>query len=475
MSPKKAQTIIELAAFGSVLIFLIGIIIRQALSFAYIQNQALKAMRVALLTSYEYSEGIKSTGPVNPNPGKGVASRNRSSILLIEDRLSADAAKYGTIDRNPYINGGNATFSHNLFLPVDARTDTVPAPAPGFQNRRILGPTEGEPYNLPIFDLFVNGIHIPLTTTALAEISRVDPVVTGQNIQYYYTRVPNHDLESEWCDDSDLQCPCIRKPDNDNDNDEGLEEIDPETCQKFPVAFRFDLGRCNQDRANMPDCLDGTKDVVVTPDEYTNFSWQWSVIHTLDLKRGNQIDIDGDLKEENVIYIDDKNNKIIYSDSQLGDIDFTIGDQDNQIEPGLKPDVSMMTKTKDGTYLFINEGRLFDTFNQFVRTASKKESIDLIVRVFQLSNDTGRFCKSDGTIQQDSSIWTNDTPQNPVEACNDCFSPQNLDKTCMDQHPDSNNPKAPPILYLRSRVLDKHGRNWVTNESGDLYIKLQGP
>ena len=49
---QKAQSIIELTVFGAILIFMIGVIIRQALSFSYIQNQSLKAMRKALSLSY---------------------------------------------------------------------------------------------------------------------------------------------------------------------------------------------------------------------------------------------------------------------------------------------------------------------------------------------------------------------------------------------------------------------------------------
>jgi hypothetical protein len=156
----KAQTVIELAVFGAILIFVLGVIIRQAMSFSYIQNQTLKAMRVALATSYKYSEGIMDTAPANDQNGAGVASRNRASILLIEDRLTADSAKYGSIDRNPYINSASGTFSRNLFLPVDV----------------------GESYNLPMIDMLVNGIHFPLSTSAFRTISRLktDPATVLQ-------------------------------------------------------------------------------------------------------------------------------------------------------------------------------------------------------------------------------------------------------------------------------------------------------
>ncbi len=482
MSHKKAQTIIELAVFGSILIFILGLIIRQALSFGYIQNQNLKAMRVALATSYQYSEGIKNTGPANPRPGQGVGSRNSASIFLVEDRLSADAAKYGTIDRNPYLNAASGTFSRNLFLPVDfnCKPPQCPEEAPPPGEVRVEPPDAGETYNLPMFDVMVNGVHFPFTTSGFAEISMTDPYgipVDGvqPNYRYYYTIVPNHPLMSEWCDRSDIECPCIKKPDV--DDEKSIIIIDPLTCPKFPVERRFDLQRCGDDedrgpnKLNKPDCSDHPIKIT-DPTEQETFAWQWSVIDGADLRQGSQVDLDGDLKEESVLKIDKEHNKIIYIDQQLGDVDFTITQNDKKPSPGLRDDVAMMTRTKEGTYLFINEGRLFDKYNQFVRTASKKDSIDIIQRIFQLSNDTKRFCLN-GEPNNNPYIWTEDNPvkinnsRNPVEACGDCLG-ANIDKTCMDTE------VVPPIIYIRSRVLDKHGRNWLTNEHDDMYINFQG-
>jgi hypothetical protein len=438
----KAQTLIELAIFGSILIFVLGVIIRQALTFSYIQNQTLKAMRVALSTSYKYSEGIMDTSPANDHEGAGVGSRNRASILLIEDRLSADSAKYGSIDRNPYVNSASGTFSRNLFLPIDA----------------------WEHYNLPMIDVMVNGVHFPLTTSAFRSRSRlkVDPAtglpIYGADgkpipIEKYYKLIPNNKLMSDWCNGDTIPC-----------------------LTNLSADDRFDLKRCgpNLDRGDQPDCADP---VVVPFDERKHFTWQWFEVPAKfveeedpEKKQEKSVDIDGDLKEESVVKVDMDSGLIIYVDSQEGDMDLTINDHEGKVMPGLKDNVSMFTKTKDGTYLIVREGRLFSPGNQFVRTASRKDSIDIIQRVIQLSNDTGRFCQNGvPTLNEVPTsigiVWSKDA-HNPVEACGACFSNVNIDKICFDSN------VTPPVIYVRSRVLDRHGRSWLTDKSTDTYINF---
>src|SRR3989338_4258614 len=144
----QAQTAMELAVFGAILIFMVGVIVRQALSSAYAQNQNLRAMRQAMTTSYRYSGGL--TGLGNP-PGDGTASHQTASILFIEYRLTAESAKHAAVDRTPYVVGASATYSHNLFLPLDV----------------------GEEYNLPVYDIFINGKLFPFTTAAFKPVPLV--------------------------------------------------------------------------------------------------------------------------------------------------------------------------------------------------------------------------------------------------------------------------------------------------------------
>ena len=67
---KKAQAAVELAVFGAILIFLLGTIVRSAANNSYQQNQNFKAMRMAMLASWNGSKA-------------GTTSHNSASILFI--------------------------------------------------------------------------------------------------------------------------------------------------------------------------------------------------------------------------------------------------------------------------------------------------------------------------------------------------------------------------------------------------------
>ena len=109
---RLAQTAIELATFGAILIFVIGIIVRTGLTNAQRQNQTLRAMRMAMKISYESSEGMWGTKLCGDNfksCGGGVSSNNSASILLVEDRLSSDLTKQGSKERSPLVLSAGGT------------------------------------------------------------------------------------------------------------------------------------------------------------------------------------------------------------------------------------------------------------------------------------------------------------------------------------------------------------------------------
>jgi len=126
--PQAAQTAIELAVFGSILIFVLGVTIRSAMLRGAQQQSTLRGMRLAMTLSHQTSEP------------KNNASRNSASVLIIEDRLTAASGKYGAVDRTPFLAQGSATHSVNLFMPVDY----------------------GDVGDLPLSDLFINGHHFTL-------------------------------------------------------------------------------------------------------------------------------------------------------------------------------------------------------------------------------------------------------------------------------------------------------------------------
>ena len=126
--------------FGAILIFLLGTIIRSAVGNSYTQNQNFKAMRMAMLASWQGSESAQGLG------ASANLSHTSASILFVEDRLSPDMNKYGDLDRNPFIAQGSGSFSYEMLYPLD------------------VGEAAGN--NLPIMDVYINGVHFPFTTAS---------------------------------------------------------------------------------------------------------------------------------------------------------------------------------------------------------------------------------------------------------------------------------------------------------------------
>ena len=498
---QRGQTAMELAVFGAVLIFMVGVIIRQAVNNSFQQNQQFKAMRLAMTKSFQYSEGLKgdtgdpknaqmSSDTDSPLLGKqgygedGTASRNFSTVLFIEDRLSPSSDKYGSVDRTPLIYGSSATHSRNLFMPV----------------------AYGETYNLPVFDAYINGKHFAFSTARFKSIK-----VSSQNNkdgsaikgttplkELIFTRVPNHQA---------------LKDSNDKDADDDIMVWD-EGCGKC-----FDLDR------------DGTwddPDIDVPKKERATFSWQWKRVPLSkiqpDTDKGEEevdnisVDVDGDLKEERVLGKD--GNTLYVIDYQAGDLDFTVNDFDHEQQyledcldeddlvdgksedvvaecvksgipqkrrvPGLQRDMFLYSQTKGGTYLRVEEGELYKKSNgikQFVRSIQKKNRVDFIQREIHLSNNTGRFCVGDGDIKRPADNVEGE--RNPVEVCcgggvcketitnsdgtkegkkikgaENCFyqdTEDNTDstiaRTCYDLRK--------KIIFVRSRIKDEFGHKWI--------------
>lgn len=127
---RKGQAVLELAIFGGIIIFVVGLIFNQAMSGSYTMNANLKAMRTALTESYKFSE-------------QKLASRRSAAVTIVEDRLAGDLGrKFGPIDRTPVISVGSATMSKLLFYPVDY----------------------GETNAIPVMDVLINGQRFPLIT-----------------------------------------------------------------------------------------------------------------------------------------------------------------------------------------------------------------------------------------------------------------------------------------------------------------------
>ncbi len=429
LNRNKAQAAIELAVFGAIVIFVVGMIVRTAVSNSYTMNQNLKAMRYAMLKSLQTS-------------ASGSTSRNSASVLYIEDRLSPDFSKYGSLDRTPYFAQGSGTFTNLLFYSVD--------------------PDEVE-QNLPTMDIYINGVHLPLTTAALREIVHQPPVLKAQwdeiqkhnrqQISYIdvlvdygiydrYERFYNGDVAVPdplgkgthryhgWdfkCTSEEIDNPaapgtkikryygcqmyytlvpngrtgwCVREPCNDG--------------SPLNLDERFDLNRND-------DFSDDPKDDTRTKVPRSNMAWQWRAVKGLfsvsELNgrssaansRYPSFDINNDRKEETLYAaIVPKTGSAVVKDIALGEtaLDFTAGDIDlsrddsDEGQVGLQSDTAIYTRPRTGpgvtgTYLEIRNGKLFEAgSNTVVRSLNKRDTVDIIERRIRLSNNTGRFCQS---------------------------------------------------------------------------------
>ena len=457
-----AQTATELAIFGAILIFVLGLIIRYAVSFQYGQNQSLEAMRLAFEQSF--------IGAQN-----NTAARSFASVLFIEDRKDVDVTgsvsvdgRYGSLNRSAQIAGGSGTFTHHLFLPTDP----------------------GEGHNLPVSDIFINGKHFVFSVGRFMEYST--PVIPSETFSpcnvgnfggglgcpIFYARITNFN--------DDFRCP------------------NPAVCSFWNPLV--DIERFNLDRIGTPD---------VRPDLLSGFAWQWKPVYAttenIKINDGSSIsyDVDGDLKEEQILtavgaggrvsqlrssldafdlsWSHSAENmcapahqaitKVYVIDAQEGDLDLTYDTWDaeglptpaspegtNKPRPGLTNRFVMYTKPgPQGTYFLIEEGKLYDPdTRQFIRSVQKHDQIDIIERAVQLSNDTGNMCNgTNGNVLiccQGSTCTATSSNLDPV-VNGDCFSGDNIHKTCFD--------RDEKILYVRSNIEDKTGKKWITDVSSD--------
>jgi len=453
---KKAQAAIELAVFGAILIFILGTIVRSAVGNSYEQNYNFKAMRMAMLASWNGSKAAQGKGAL------ANISHNSASILFLEDRLSPDFNKYGDLDRNVFIARGSGIFSYNLNYPWEV----------GEQIANLI----------PIMDVYINGQHFPFSTAAGAGTTLTYPVCSSGG-PYEPPRTQAQCLQNQ----------CLRNQREWSGSNKIFYTRVPNA--NAPVAdgalsFTFPTPSPDPNGESMFDLLRNNDPAAVVPSSMQPYmAWEWAYTvatsaAAIGLNPKNKeyptFDIDGRLKEV-IIYVFNPPD-VAYEDPNGGDIDLGWDSNSCGPKPGLQSNSQIYTFTKDGTYLQIKEGKLYNPeTDQYVRSASKRDTIDLIQRTIQLSNNTGDFCN--GTTPQPcvANCWSStpctpsqmscqsSSPPNPVEICVDgvssnCFSSeQNIKSTCYDTSDNR--------IFVRSRLEDRRGHFWMTDVSGQLQVQ----
>ncbi|OGX27567.1 MAG: hypothetical protein A3D10_06230 [Omnitrophica WOR_2 bacterium RIFCSPHIGHO2_02_FULL_48_11] len=471
---RLAQAAVELAVFGGIVIFVLSLMVRQAYQSNLAQNQALKIMRMAMAESYKTSE-------------KGSPARNTATIIVVEDRITPNAEKYGATSRTPFVLSGTGTHTRNLFMPPDFGILT----------------------ELPRFDMYINGQHFVFTLAGYKSVGELD----NPTPSYWSGGGTNH---PDW----DPYCAYRYEMNTTTNNVDILRYVG---CRRFyrivpnyVQDIKVDKFCCQDPAAPVPGCAktcDATKNLtaekrfdlnrdplnnppndIVPPLVRPQFAWQWYLVKGFNPKRAKKqglsrtrfkvnygdvvslpgtnvsLDVDLDLKEE-IILKDDHDapgrtgvlQQVDVLDSQEGDIDLTGTLPASGRRVGLQDAMQMFSFTKDGTYLLLEEGQLFTTdTRRFIRHVQKRDRLDIVQRTIQLSNDTGRYCDpATGLPRAELDGGTYLASPNPVEVCangmvgnENCFIPAFIDKTCMD--------RPSRVIYVRSRIKDEGGRKWVT-------------
>ena len=489
-----AQAAVELAVFGAIIIFILGTIVRSSVGNSYTQNQNFKAMRMAMLSSWQDSEAAQGLGAVPK------IAHNSASILFVEDRLSPDFNKYGDLDRDPFIASGSGTFTYNLLYPMDV----------------------GDPAtNSPIMDVYINGQHFPFTTAVYTQQTLTPPVGCSQGTQaavpigvsapptisqaqclsnqslrnarewvcgaghtpykLFYTMVPNG------VSPFNINPPFCANPNSVACKDKALSG-----------SFLLPGGGGAVNNGDMQYDLVRNGDYATVDNQFpvggplrNYMAWQWAADAgtvqgdntdgadpMIGLDPDNQqyptYDIDGRLKEVTIYKMawdpNSGNTTVTYEDPQGGDIDSSWDLNSCGPKPGLQTNSQILTFNEDGTYLQVREGKMYNPeTGQEVRSSNRRNSLDVVQREIQLSNNTGRFCSKDGThLCNGSDAGVTCANPNPVEVCvngggDTCFNGTNTAQTCYDT--------TSNIIFVRSRLENKGGSFWMTNASGQLKVQ----
>lgn len=326
---RKAQAILEIAAFGAIVIFIIGLIVQQGYSSTQQQNIQLQSLRIALLKSYESSQ-------------QGSAARNSGSFMLIEDRLSPAVGKYGPLDRQVFMSSGSGVMSYLLFRPVD---------------------WEDLPGDLPLTDVSVNGQDFVFRTAAAVKYT-INPgsIVANDSITMQSGSDPDAARLSE----------------------EGVWAWQSIVKYSEDWTGSADCSNMRRNAAKEKPCSATVQDKI--PWKWKKVSWG-EAASEINLDDGvyPNYDIDGDRSEETIYKI--SGNSVWVIDWNAGDMDSGADEwefEDEEDIPGLKETmeiVSMPVVAGDRNTLEVKE----DGASRRATSFSSKSQMDIITRKFVLN------------------------------------------------------------------------------------------
>ncbi|MDP2940620.1 MAG: hypothetical protein Q8O13_11225 [Candidatus Omnitrophota bacterium] len=368
----KAQTASELAIFGTILVFVIGVLIRFALSFNYNQDYQMRAFKRALQLSYANQADS--------------ANRSLASVTIINDRDIPELSdQLGIMQRTPYFASATAMYNSMLF-----GSTRYPyyfqwcGSAPEWLD-------DGHPDALPVNDIYVNNERIVLSVADYAKYPCPEGEERKRQIIWsdpkWAEADPNPSGSDYWrwlrfkCEDID--------PDGSPDNGLNITSADIDNDGKEETIF-----------AAM-----GCQEVVCEPED------------PLDHDSPEICNLVFHIAEVTVL------------DSQLGEIDTTINSADlrDEVEPqGFKPGYKIYARVNPGS-----SHQKQETYTEITNTNQVRRA-DFISREIQLN--PAHIDYYGNQLNEPNNwhgfYWRNRDRLVPIanERCQDL----NKDRTCLD-------------------------------------------
>jgi len=471
--PKRAQAIVELAVFGSIFIFIMASIFQQGYGAMIYQQSLLQPMRMALLKSYLATD-VPSYNPITGQVASKTYKYSSVSIFYLQDRLSpGDVKNYGISDRRPYIMTGGGTLNKGLMYPLD-----------------WVDVADDSDNAIGVTDVTVNGQRFQFTSAAAywQIIRRAGP-------QLFRSHAMDREEFMQGCYSGGAQqgMPWQAVPVS---AERGQRIMREWPAGNEPVVYSIlangnkgwsDSNSDDQYNTNRNDPL--IKDDLwlmsgtLIAERQKRATWKWlpktmSIISLLELKQDDTkyvlADVNGDGMEESVYSIHYLTSTWYYDgcgdvmfarvvDSQAGDIagEDIDGWEDKRDIPGLKSDAEIYTKLGDGTILQIISGKAYDLSTNALSTSiATKNQYDVVSREWQLNQNmtfpetfaARQNAANPGAIEaQCGDPMANPKDFRDQESC--CTEPDKVLRTCFDLTKRS--------LFIRSRIEDKRGRQWI--------------
>jgi len=416
---KRAQALIELTVFGSILIFILAVIISQGVDAAIANSRNARLMREALALSYHGGYG-------NISP----------SFVVVEDRIAPGVTKYGEIDRQAFMFSGNGTLSYWMYYTPDADEKAATQYTTLFVN--------GRRFNIPTTrqqDATVSSSR-GLAGRGSSDSTEIEERLTRENGAFCVKEYNNQDNE-KYCHHIGEILP------------KGTVDGKEFVCTRDVMVQRFNLER----KAGVTDL----------PDGFSNLSWQWrcetpdTVYKEVNKDKGvfPAYDFNGDLVEESIYSM--KREDTGASTDPAASRDYVIrsvaqgagGENPMCVSSGFLPTMAIYTNNgvsaaDQNTYLKIYEeviGADGERKRNVISSSGKKQ-VDLIERQYQLPRGVNfRGAPSCSSLGRKIAC---DEVVPSTSLC--CFQGSMKTQTCFDT--------SSSILYIRSNLQDARGTSW---------------